>query len=89
MRRLEGQPRIRLHTSFDPQMACGLANVEIEGLEPAAVADHLWKTQRIFITPIVHTEYRGLRITPNVYTRIEEVDVFADAMESVARNGLT
>jgi selenocysteine lyase/cysteine desulfurase len=89
MRRLDGQPRIRLHTSFDPQMSCGLANVEIEGLEPAAVADHLWKTQRIFITPIVHDEYRGLRITPNVYTRVEEVDVFVEAMERVARNGLS
>jgi selenocysteine lyase/cysteine desulfurase len=88
MRRLEGQPRIRLHTSFDPAMSCGLANMEIEGLEPAAVANHLWTTRRIFITPIVHDEYRGLRITPNVYTRIQEVDIFAEAVEQILRNGL-
>jgi selenocysteine lyase/cysteine desulfurase len=88
MRRLEGEPRIRLHTSFDPAMSCGLANMEIEGLEPAAVANHLWTTRRIFITPIVHDEYRGLRITPNVYTRIQEVDIFAEAVEQILRNGL-
>jgi len=88
MRRLEGKPRVRLNTSFDPEMSCGLANVGIDGLEPGAIADHLWKTRRIFVTPIVHDEYKGLRITPNVYTRIEEVDDFAVAMEKVLKNGL-
>ncbi len=88
MRRLEGQPRIQLYTSFDPAMSGGLATVGVEGLEPAAMADHLWKTQRIFVTPINHAEYRGLRVTPNVYTRIEEVDAFAVAMERILKNGI-
>ena len=89
MRRLDGQPRIRLHTSYDPRMSCGLANVEIEGIEPAAIVDHMWKTRRIIITPIVHAEYRGLRVTPNVYTRLEEVDVFAEEMLRIVTNGLS
>jgi len=88
MRRLEGKPRIQLHTSFDPAMSGGLATVGIEGVEPAAMAEHLWKTRRIFVTPIVHAEYRGLRVTPNVYTRIEEVDAFAAAMEEILKNGI-
>ena len=87
MRRLDGQKGIRLHTSFDPAMSCGLANVEIVGLEPGAVAEHLWKTQRIFITPIVHAEYKGIRVTPNVYTRLQEVDLFAESMEHILANG--
>jgi selenocysteine lyase/cysteine desulfurase len=88
MKRLDGKPRIRLHTSYDPAMSCGLANVGVDGLEPGAIADHLWKTRRIFVTPIVHDEYKGLRITPNVYTRIQEVDAFAEAMEDILANGL-
>ncbi|MGH7554220.1 MAG: aminotransferase class V-fold PLP-dependent enzyme, partial [Longimicrobiales bacterium] len=62
--------------------------VGIDGLAPAAIVEHLWKTRRIIVTPIVHEEYRGLRITPNVYTTLEEVDVFAEAMEELARKGL-
>jgi len=88
MKPLESRPRIRLHTSFDPAMSCGLANVGVDGLEPAAIAEHLWKTRRIFVTPIVHPEFKGLRITPNVYTRIQEIDAFVVAMEDVLRNGL-
>jgi hypothetical protein len=30
----------------------------------------------------------GLLATPNVYTRLDEVDLFADVMEGIARQGL-
>src|SRR2546422_3616334 len=33
-RRLEKQKGVRILTSFDPAMACGLANVSVEGAEP-------------------------------------------------------
>ncbi|MCI0435598.1 MAG: aminotransferase class V-fold PLP-dependent enzyme [Gemmatimonadetes bacterium] len=89
MRRLEGKPRVQLHTSFDPAMSGGLATVGIDGLEPADMADHLWKSKRIFVTPIVHAEYKGLRVTPNVYTRLQEVDTFADAMEGILASGIS
>ena len=32
---------------------------------------------RIIATPIVHAEYEGVRVTPNVYTTLEEIDTFA------------
>jgi selenocysteine lyase/cysteine desulfurase len=33
----------------------------------------------------VHAEYQGIRVTPNVYTTLREVDVFGDAMEAIAK----
>ncbi|MGH7467766.1 MAG: aminotransferase class V-fold PLP-dependent enzyme, partial [Longimicrobiales bacterium] len=88
MARLQNQPRVKLFTSRDPAMACAIGTVGIEGLEPAAMVDHLWKKRRIIVTPIMHDEYKGLRITPNVYTTLDEVDVFAQAMEDLARRGI-
>jgi selenocysteine lyase/cysteine desulfurase len=88
MRRLENQPGVKLHTSFDPAMACGLANVGIEGVDPGALTAHLWERFRIIVTPINHPACTGIRVTPNVYTTLEEVDRFADAMEGVIRHGL-
>lgn len=88
MRRLEGQPGVVLHTSFDPAMSAGLANVGIEGVDPGALTTHLWKRYRIIVTPIGHPACTGIRVTPNVYTTVEEVDRFAEAMELVIRNGL-
>ena len=37
--------------------------------------------------PIVRDDYEGLRVTPNVYTRLQEIDQFADAMLEIADNG--
>ncbi|HSR51496.1 MAG TPA: aminotransferase class V-fold PLP-dependent enzyme [Acidobacteriota bacterium] len=86
--RLLEHDRVTLHTSLDPKYSCALANVEIAGIDPAELTTHLWKQHRIIVTPIKHAEFQGLRITPNVYTTLEELDRFCDAMEAVVRNGL-
>jgi selenocysteine lyase/cysteine desulfurase len=88
MRRLENQPGVMLHTSFDPAMSCGLANVGIEGIKPGDLSAHLWKTQKIIVTPIGHEACPGIRVTPNVYTTLDEIDRFSEAMEDVIRNGI-
>jgi isopenicillin-N epimerase len=88
MRRLEGQPRVQLHTSFDPAQSCGLANVGIEGVEPGALTNYLWSTRRIIVTPIGHPACTGIRVTPNVYTTLDEIDRFGEAMEEVIQKGL-
>jgi selenocysteine lyase/cysteine desulfurase len=79
---------VKLFTSYDPAMACAISTVGIEGIAPGAIVEHLWKTRRIIVTPIVHPEYQGVRVTPNVYTSLEDIDTFADAMERIIRNGL-
>lgn len=87
MKRLSGQKGIRIHTSFDPAMSCAIGNVQIEGVDSKKLTDHLW-TRRIIVVPILHAEYQGIRVTPNVYTTLAEVDLFADEMEKVAVKGL-
>ncbi len=79
---------ITLHTSLKPGMACGIANVEIEGIDPGALTDWLWQQHRIIVTPINHAEFRGLRVSPSAYTTLEELDRFVDAMGHAARHGL-
>lgn len=88
MKRLDGQPGIRLHTSYDPAMSGGLANVALEDIEPSNLTSHLWDTRRIIVTPIGHPACTGIRVTPNVYTTLDEVDRFSEAMEEVINHGL-
>ena len=81
-------PGIVLHTSLDPQFSCGFANVEIEGIEPGALTSWLWREHRIIVTPIVHPEFKGIRVSSSVYTTQEELARFMEAMERAARQGL-
>lgn len=88
MNQLKDVPRVRFHTSFDERQSCAIATVEIEGVEPGALGAHLMGAHKIFTTPIVHEEFRGLRITPNVYTTLNELDRFCEVMKRVATKGL-
>jgi selenocysteine lyase/cysteine desulfurase len=53
------------------------------------VRDYLWDRHRIITVSINHAEFRGLRISPSVYTTIPELDRFIDVMSGIARNGLS
>ena len=79
---------VTLNTSRDPKYACAIANVDIAGVDPGKLTNYLWNEHRIIVTPINHEEFQGIRVTPNVYTSIEELDRFVDAMETVIRKGL-
>jgi selenocysteine lyase/cysteine desulfurase len=87
-RRLLEHDRVRLHTSLKPGLACGIATVQVEGVETPALQSHLWRQHRIYTTPIGHDEFEGLRVSPSVYTTLEEVDRFAEAVEDVLRRGI-
>ncbi len=87
-RRLLRHDRVRLHTSLDPRFSCAIGTVQVEGVDAAALNQHLWEKHRIFTVAIKHPDFEGLRITPNVYTTLEELDRFGDAIEAVIRKGL-
>ena len=88
LRRLAASPRVKVHTSFDPAMSCGIGNVQVTGVDSAALAKHLFDKHRIIVVPIKHAEFEGLRVTPCVYTTTDEVDRFAEAVEQVIAQGL-
>jgi isopenicillin-N epimerase len=86
--RLQDLPNIRFHTSFDHDQSCGIALVEVVGIDPGQITTYLMNKHKIFTVAITHEEYRGLRITPNLYTSLHELDRFCDVMETIARKGI-
>jgi isopenicillin-N epimerase len=88
MNRLKVVPKVGFNTSFDPKQSCAIANFKIEGVDPVQLGGYLMAKHHIFTTPIVHDEFSGIRITPNVYTTLWELDRFCGVVEDVARRGL-
>lgn len=88
MNKLKDIPRISFNTSFDENQSCAIANVAVEGIKPTDIGTYLFGKHKIFTTPIVHEEFTGIRITPNVYTTLWELDRFCDLMTNIAKNGL-
>ncbi|RMF82200.1 MAG: aminotransferase class V-fold PLP-dependent enzyme [Planctomycetota bacterium] len=86
--RIADDPRVSFAARLDPQHTCGFVTFAIEGVEPQALAAHLWNRHRIIVVPIDYGGVKGVRVSPNTYTSIEEIDLFSRAIEDVLAHGL-
>jgi selenocysteine lyase/cysteine desulfurase len=78
-------PGVKILTSPDPAQSCGIVLVSVKGKAAPKVSDELLDKYRVFTVPIVRPDFEGIRVTPNIYTTVREVEMFASAMEKVAR----
>ncbi len=86
MDQVRDNPRVRIYTSPRPGESGAIGTAQIVGMKPGDVTAKLWEKWRIIATPIVHQEFEGVRVTPNVYTTLEEVDTLAEAITTLARS---
>jgi isopenicillin-N epimerase len=87
-KRLVQDKRVKLFTRLEPEHGCALATMAIEGIDNAKLVEHLWDKHHIITIPIDYANVQGVRVSPNVYTTVEEVDMFSAAVEDVLANGL-
>ena len=86
--RLRALPGVKILNSEDPEQSCAIGFISVDGFEPGKLVSYLWDKHRIWTTAVnTPGEYQGLRITPNVYTTLEEIDTFADVMEKIIKRG--
>ena len=77
---------IVVNTPKDPERSCAIANVGIEGLKPSELSKKLLNDYKIWTVAIDGHGVHGCRITPNVYTTLEELARFVDAMKAIAKS---
>ena len=79
--RLAENPKCRILHSPDPAQSAGIGSLAFNKIDPGKVASALVSKYAIYTAVMGHEEYTGLRITPNIYTPVGDIDVFADAVE--------
>ncbi len=81
-------PGVKILNSEDPEQSCAIGFISVAGIEAPALAKYLWDKHRIWTVAIVTPgEYQGLRITPNVYSTLEEIDTFTEVMTKIIKRG--
>ena len=84
--RVERLRGARCYVRAGPEHSCGIVTLELDGVNPEALKDQLWARHRIVVQDMSiprNPEIRGIRITPNVYTSVAELDRFVAAVEDV------
>jgi selenocysteine lyase/cysteine desulfurase len=85
---LAASDRAHMITPIGPDASGAIGVFGIDGMDMGALGGWLLSKHNIVTTPMVTDEFKGMRITPNVYTTVDEVDLFADRVIKGMRNGV-
>lgn len=82
---------VTIHTSFKPEFSGALALFSIEGKKPSEIENYLFDNHRIH-TVAIDWEFgniHGVRVTPHVYTSLNDLDRLVDAIAKCAASTIT
>ena len=86
--KIAGEKNVRFNTNLSDDHSCGITNVEITDIHHGDLETWLKKEYGILVTTFGHPQFQGIRVTPNVYSTLSEVDLFAEAMLKACREGI-
>jgi selenocysteine lyase/cysteine desulfurase len=82
---VKDMPRVSFLQSKSPKMSCAIANIAVEGKKPEEVSGELFNKYKIHSVGINWENIHGVRITPNVYTSLKDLDKLVGAIRQIAK----
>ncbi|NOT51620.1 MAG: aminotransferase class V-fold PLP-dependent enzyme [Chitinophagaceae bacterium] len=79
-------PKVKLNTSFDPKWGCAIGNVSVEGKRPGELDSFLMDKYHVHTVGIEWENIKGVRVTPNVYTTLKNLDVLVEGITAFAKS---
>lgn len=76
---------VTLNTPYSKERSCAISNIALEGYTPNELADALMNNYRIFTVAINNEAVKGVRVTPHLYTTIDELDLMVKAIGELAK----
>jgi selenocysteine lyase/cysteine desulfurase len=83
--RVQNISKVKIHTSFKDEYACAICGVTVEGMTPGELDSALFTNYKIHTVGIVWENISCVRITPHVYTRIQDLDKLVMAIDQIAK----
>ncbi|MEK9756164.1 MAG: aminotransferase class V-fold PLP-dependent enzyme [Bacteroidota bacterium] len=71
---------IIINTPEDINRSCGIANVGLKNITPSEMSKILMDKYKIFTVAIDYANVKGCRISPNVFTTTQELDILVEAI---------
>ncbi len=80
--------KVKLHTSLNEKYSCAICGVSIDGIEISELDTFFFSRYKIHTVGINWENIHCVRVTPNVYTTLKELDRLVMAIEDAAKNGV-
>ena len=83
--RVQSIPKVKLHTSLNPEYSCAICGVFIDGMTPGQVSGALFDKYKIHTVGIVWENISCVRVTPHVYTTLTDLDKLVGAIGEISQ----
>ncbi len=80
MQRVKNLKGVQLKSSVHPAFGCAIGMLSVSGKSEEALSNHLMDNYKVHTTSINRAGINGLRITPNVYTSLKNLDTLVEAI---------
>jgi selenocysteine lyase/cysteine desulfurase len=82
--KVKNVPGVRIHTSLKAKYSCGICGVSINGMTSTELDSQLFTDYKIHVVGIDRENINCVRVTPHVYTRLEDLDKLVMAINTIA-----
>jgi selenocysteine lyase/cysteine desulfurase len=82
--RVKDIPRVKIHTSLKSNYSCAICGVSVDGMTPQQLDLELFNKYKIHAVGIVWENISCVRVTPHVYTKLQDLDKLSSAIAEIA-----
>ncbi len=86
MEKVRTIPKVELHTSLMPKWGCAIGSVSVTGKKVGDLDSFLFDKYKIHTVGIEWENIHGVRVTPNVYTTLKNLDVLVEGITAFAKS---
>lgn len=79
-------PKTKFASSLKQEYSCAIANIGIEGWTAYQVEARLFEKYRIHTVSIIHEKVNGIRVTPNVYNNLQDLDFLVKGLTGISQS---
>jgi len=83
--RVKDLPKVVLNTSLEDNFSCAIGVFNIEGMQLDDIYNTLFKKHKLLTTTMYHDEFVGIRVSPNVYNSLDDMDRLVEAVEEMTK----
>lgn len=78
-------PEIILNTSLKAEFGCAIGHIGIKGMKGVDIANRLYADYKVHVVAITYEKLDGIRVTPNVYNTIQEMDKLVASIKEIIK----
>lgn len=82
MEKVADLPGIHFYTSMNPAFGCAIGTFGFTDVKTIDIANFLFREYKIHAVSIEWEQVKGVRVTPNVYTSLQDLDKLVNAIKA-------